>query len=65
MNLKFTGKATLLIELEEYGPIVFRVNDLDTVMELTKTLLKQMNSITIVDSYNKREEKKLRQMLNF
>jgi hypothetical protein len=65
MNLKFTGKATLLIELEEYGPIEFRVNDLDTVMELTKTLLKQMNSITIVDSYNKREEKKLRQMLNF
>lgn len=65
MILKFTGKMTLLIEVEEYGPIEFRVNDFDTVMEITKTLLKQMNNITIVDSYNKREEKKLRQMLNF
>jgi hypothetical protein len=65
LKLKFTGKAIVLIEIDEYGPIEFKIDDLETVMKISKIMLDTTNNITPVSAYNKREENKMRKMLDF
>jgi len=65
LKLKFTGKAIVLIEIDEYGPIEFRIDDLNTVMQISKILLDASSNTMTVNSYNKREENKMRNLLNF
>jgi hypothetical protein len=63
--LKFTGKMSILIELEDTGPIQFRVDDLDTVLAVTKVILDKTDHTMTVDSYNSREQKTLNKQLDF
>jgi hypothetical protein len=63
-QLKFTGKMSILIELEGYGPLEFRVNDLDVVKKVTDIILKATDNITTVNSYGKREQKTMQKLLD-
>ena len=65
LNLNFTGRATLLIELEDFGPIEYRINDRKVVVELLKLLIEEMGPTTPVDSYDKKTQKKLETLLDF
>jgi hypothetical protein len=51
-KLNFTGKMSLLIELDGYGPMEFRVNDKDVCLKIVRVLLKEMGTKTTVDSYD-------------
>lgn len=63
--LKFTGKMSILIELEEHGPIQFRVDDIDIALEVARLILKHTDNKMSVDSYGKREENTFKKMLDF
>lgn len=63
-NLSFTGKATLIVELEKYGPMEFRVNDKDILLKLMDILLDESNNITQVNAYDDDVEKTFRNILN-
>jgi hypothetical protein len=52
LKLDFTGKMSLLIELDGYGPMEFRINDKDVCLEIVRVLLKEMGTKTTVDSYD-------------
>ena len=62
-KVELTGKMTLLIEQEGYGPIQISVNDKDTVIEVLRTLLEIDGSIMNVDSYDNRTQKKFEKLL--
>jgi hypothetical protein len=64
LHLKFTGKMDILIELEGYGPLEFRVNDLDVVKKITSIILNVTDNITTVNSYGKREQKTMQKLLD-
>jgi hypothetical protein len=64
LQLKFTGKMSVLIELEGYGPLEFRVNDLDVVKKVVDVILDVTDNITTVNSYGKREQKNMQKLLD-
>ena len=64
LKLNFTGKASVLIELEDYGPMQYRINDLDTVIKIIRVILDASNNTTTVDSYNTREQKTFTKILD-
>lgn len=65
LKLNFTGKATILIELEDFGPIEYRINDRKVVVEMLKLLIDEMGPTTPVNSYDKKTQKKLETLLDF
>jgi hypothetical protein len=65
IKLNFTGKATILIELEDFGPIEYRINDMDVVINILELLLAEMGTTTPVNSYDKKTQKKLQKLLDF
>jgi hypothetical protein len=65
IKLNFTGKATILIELEDFGPIEYRINDMDVVINIVELLLAEMGTTTPVNSYDKKTQKKLQKLLDF
>lgn len=64
LHLKFTGKMSIIIELEETGPIEIRINDVDTVPMVIRAILPLLNNSFSVNSYNKREEKNMQKLLD-
>ena len=64
LKLDFTGKMSILIELKDYGPMQYRINDLDTVMKIMRVILDASNNTTTVDSYGKREQKTFQKILD-
>lgn len=62
--LKFTGKASILIEQENYGPMEYRINDLDTVMKVFRVLLDELGPTTPVNSYDARTQKTFTKILD-
>lgn len=64
IELIFTGKMTILIEVEGHGPIQYNVNDLQVVKDVVGIILDATDHKTPVNSYDKREEKKLRKILD-
>jgi hypothetical protein len=65
LHLRFTGKATFLVELQEYGPIEWRVDDMDTVLKMVSILLNNTDHRVPVNSYDKRTEKTFKRLLDF
>jgi hypothetical protein len=65
LELKFTGKATILIELDGYGPIELRIDSLDITKKVCSVILDEMKGELNVDSYDDDTEKVLRNLLNF
>jgi hypothetical protein len=63
LRLDFNGKMLILIDTDEWGPIEFKVNDKDTVLEVMRTLIECMDNVSTVDSYTKKEGKKLKKMV--
>lgn len=63
-KLKFTGKASILIEQENYGPLEYRINDLDTVMKIVRLLIDEIGPTTPVNSYNARTQKTFTKILD-
>lgn len=64
LSLKFTGKMSVLIEVEDYGPLQFRINDMELVKKVAEFIMEVTDNKTTVDSYNKREEKTLKKILD-
>lgn len=64
-KLKFTGKMSILIELEDSGPIQFRVDDMDVALEVARIILDHTDNKMAVDTYNKREENTFKKLLDF
>lgn len=62
--LKFTGKMSILIEQEHYGPFEWRVNDMDTVMDVVRIILDKTDGKSTVDSYDSRTQKTFTKILN-
>jgi hypothetical protein len=65
LKLNFTGKATFVIELEDFGPMEYRIDDKEVVFEIFKVLIEKMGPTTPVDSYDKKTQKKLETLLDF
>lgn len=65
IRLDFTGKASILIELEGYGPMQYRINDKDVVLSIVKLLISEMGTTTPVDSYDGRTAKTFKKILDF
>ena len=63
IKLQFTGKMTMIIELEDHGPLIYNVNDLQTVSKAVKVILDSIDNTTPVNSYNEREEAKFKKIL--
>ena len=64
LKLNFTGKASVLLELEDYGPMQYRINDLDTVMKIVRIILDASDHTTDVNAYGKREQKTFTKILD-
>jgi hypothetical protein len=62
--LKFTGKMSILIEQEHYGPFEWRVNDMDTVMDVVRIILDKTDGKSTVDSYDSRTQKTFTKILD-
>jgi hypothetical protein len=62
--LKFTGKMSILIEQEHYGPFEWRVNDMDTVMAVVRVILDKTDNKTSVDAYDSRTQKTFKKILD-
>lgn len=63
-KLQFTGKMSMIIELEGHGPLVYNINDLNAVTKAIKVILDTADNTTPVNSYNKREERTFRKLLD-
>jgi hypothetical protein len=64
LELKFTGKMSILIEQENHGPIEFRINDMDTVMAVVRVFLDKTDNKTSVDAYDTRMQKTFTKILD-
>jgi hypothetical protein len=64
IELKFTGKMSILVEQENHGPIEFRFNDMDTVMAVVRVILDKTDNKTSVDAYDARTHKTFTKILD-
>jgi S-adenosylmethionine:tRNA-ribosyltransferase-isomerase (queuine synthetase) len=60
-KLQPTGRMTVIVEMEEHGPIEFKIEDLDLTLAVVGVLAKA-GSMT-VDSYTARHRKTLERLL--
>jgi hypothetical protein len=64
LKLNFTGKASLVLELEDFGPMEFNFNDKQVVYDVVKLLIDNLGEISNVDAYDKKTEKSFRNLLD-
>lgn len=64
LALTFTGKMSIIAELDGTGPMQFRINDKDFVKRVINIILDNTDNTVNVDAYNKREETKLQKMMD-
>jgi hypothetical protein len=62
--LKFTGKMSILIEQEHYGPMEWRINDMDTVNAVIRLILDKTDNKSTVDAYDARTHKTFTKILD-
>ena len=62
LPLKFTGKMTVLVDVEEFDPMQFTVDDIDIVMEVVHVIIGKKGTME-VSSYGKKEGKKFKSMV--
>lgn len=63
-ELKFTGKMDILIDLEDSGPMEFRINDLTLAMKVMRLLLDESTNEFPVGSYDNRTKNKYNKILD-
>ena len=64
LRLDLNGKALLMLDTDEWGPIELRIDDKETAVELLRVIVDNLGNISTVDSYTKAEGKKLKKMVN-
>ena len=64
LRLDLNGKALLMLDTDEWGPIELRIDDKETAVELLRVIVDNMGNISNVDSYTKAEGKKLKKMVS-
>ena len=64
LRLDLNGKLLVLLDTDEWGPIEFRINDKDAALEIMRVIIEHTDGISNVDSYTKKEGKKLKKMVN-
>ena len=63
LRLDFNGKLLVLLDTDEWGPIEFRINDKDAALDIMRVIIEHTDGISNVDSYTKKEGKKLKKMV--
>lgn len=63
LKLDLNGKALLMLDTDEWGPIELRIDDKETAVELLRVIVDNLGNISTVDSYTKAEGKKLKKMV--
>lgn len=63
LKLELNGKALLMLDTDEWGPIELRIDDKETAVELLRVIVDNMGNISTVDSYTKADGKKLKKMV--
>jgi len=63
LKLELNGKALLMLDTDEWGPIELRIDDKETAVELLRVIVDNLGNISSVDSYTKAEGKKLKKMV--
>lgn len=63
LRLDINGKLLVLLDTDEWGPIEFRINDKDAALEIMRVIIEHTDGISNVDSYTKKEGKKLKKMV--
>ena len=63
LRLDLNGKALLMLDTDEWGPIELRIDDKETAVELLRVIVDKMGNLSTVDSYTKAEGKKLKKMM--
>jgi hypothetical protein len=61
--LKFTGKATLILELEDFGPMTIGINDLELVTDLVKFVIENSEDEFNVEASDDEMIKRYHQVL--
>jgi hypothetical protein len=61
LALRPTGRMTVIVQMEEYGPIEFKIDDVDSVLAVVG-ILAQAGSMD-VNSYTARHRKTLERLL--
>jgi len=64
LRLDLNGKLLVLLDTDEWGPIEFRINDKDAALEIMRVIIEHTDGISNVDSYTKKEGKKLKKMVD-
>ena len=63
LRLDLNGKLLVLLDTDEWGPIEFRINDKEAALEIMRVIIEHTDGISNVDSYTKKEGKKLKNMV--
>jgi len=63
LRLDLNGKLLVLFDTDEWGPLEFRVDDKETALNIMRVLIEHTDGISNVDSYTKKEGKKLKKMV--
>ena len=63
LRLDLNGKLLVLLDTDEWGPIEFRINDKNAALEIMRVIIEHTDGISNVDSYTKKEGKKLKKMV--
>ena len=63
LRLDLNGKLLVLLDTDEWGPIEFRINDKDAALDIMRVIIEHTDGISNVDSYTKKEGKKLKKMV--
>lgn len=63
LRLDLNGKLLVLLDTDEWGPLEFRVNDKEAALNIMRVLIEHTDGISNVDSYTKKEGKKLKKMV--
>ena len=63
LRLDLNGKLLVLLDTDEWGPIELRINDKDAALDIMRVIIEHTDGISNVDSYTKKEGKKLKKMV--
>jgi len=64
LRLDLNGKLLVLLDTDKWGPLEFRVDDKEAALNIMRVLIEHTDGVSNVDSYTKKEGKKLKKMVN-
>ena len=64
LRLDLNGKLLVLLDTDEWGPIEFRVDDKEAALDIMRVIIEHTDGVSNVDSYTKKEGKKLKKMVD-